>query len=573
MTKLTVEYLRQMAIPKSFERGEDIYDRDDVTNFSVNAGKVSAFVRGSRKYRVSIHENEKEFIFSCTCPYDYGGICKHCVAVGLELINKNLDLKLSGEVEKEKIDINVEELINKTSGTVLIEFLLEIFKENPVLIKRFEVFLKGQTKVEQNLDMQEIRDEIIGQLEVFDLNDYDRFYQSNDYNHYREGWGELYDGALDELDDLFLPYFQKAESYLNERNIIDSFKYYLTIYESICLFDDAKMDDEYEIFDCIKDELADLWKRNFEAFEIYLKSFSIKCDVVERILEIWLKSILMLEHEGYYNLFIFETFFINLISDNKKTANSVLKMLSANQLLSFDTVEVQLHCYEILEDINNWEAVALQHYIDKDAIADRLLDFYANRNDTEKYFEIAQIIFEKKTHIFDEKIYQYLKDKGDSLFFTKVLFSHTINKGDIKLVKEINDRYGSTGLDEFIQQLKELHYLGNFYVEVLEYKQDFAAILRYLQENIQYQEIDFAVRPIVNIYPDECFRLVKQKVINYLDINKGRKYYVIAVSWMKLLQEINDPQISHKVGLFLDAIRKKYKNRPALLDEMSWLSS
>src|SRR5918912_3764032 len=86
---LTVSQVRSLARGQSFERGENYY-RDGAVFGAVRQGmELRAQCEGSddEPYQVSATITESGIAeTSCTCPYDYGGICKHVVALLLTYI-------------------------------------------------------------------------------------------------------------------------------------------------------------------------------------------------------------------------------------------------------------------------------------------------------------------------------------------------------------------------------------------------------------------------------------------------------------------------------------------------------
>ncbi len=76
-------YIRSLATEQSFDRGYRYYQNDSVFNVTQRGNLVSANVHGSdyEPYHIEITlDNEHQIaLTSCTCPYDWGGICKHIV--------------------------------------------------------------------------------------------------------------------------------------------------------------------------------------------------------------------------------------------------------------------------------------------------------------------------------------------------------------------------------------------------------------------------------------------------------------------------------------------------------------
>jgi uncharacterized Zn finger protein len=88
---ITVAQVRARASDKSFERGESYYRGDAILHPARRGSTIEGQCEGSqaRPYRVSATldaDGIKEA--SCTCDYDFGGDCKHIVALLLTYINQ-----------------------------------------------------------------------------------------------------------------------------------------------------------------------------------------------------------------------------------------------------------------------------------------------------------------------------------------------------------------------------------------------------------------------------------------------------------------------------------------------------
>ncbi|GAA3996197.1 hypothetical protein GCM10022408_03490 [Hymenobacter fastidiosus] len=86
----TLADLRAEATAASFSRGQAYFEVGAVgrVRHRVEDDYFSAFVRGSIDYSVALTLTGEGPDFWCDCPYDHEGICKHCVALGLAVLNK-----------------------------------------------------------------------------------------------------------------------------------------------------------------------------------------------------------------------------------------------------------------------------------------------------------------------------------------------------------------------------------------------------------------------------------------------------------------------------------------------------
>lgn len=89
--EITEKVIRRLASGESFQRGREYFQSGAVTNLMRRGDRLLADVEGSsyEPYRVDITLDAGGIASAeCTCPYDWGGTCKHIVAVLLAYINE-----------------------------------------------------------------------------------------------------------------------------------------------------------------------------------------------------------------------------------------------------------------------------------------------------------------------------------------------------------------------------------------------------------------------------------------------------------------------------------------------------
>ncbi|MFQ6016281.1 MAG: SWIM zinc finger domain-containing protein, partial [Anaerolineae bacterium] len=87
--KLTEYTVRHLATDQSFSRGEDYYHSGAVLEVLRRGDMLSAEVEGTsyEPYQVTIRlDGGGVADAECSCPYDWGGYCKHIVAVLLTYV-------------------------------------------------------------------------------------------------------------------------------------------------------------------------------------------------------------------------------------------------------------------------------------------------------------------------------------------------------------------------------------------------------------------------------------------------------------------------------------------------------
>jgi len=123
MPFLTEDKIRALASPQSFERGVDYYRGGAVFDTRRVGDELRGQCRGSSytPYRVSAQLGPDGVIaVHCTCPYDWGGICKHIVALLLTWVHDPdafqpiapVDERLAGKSKEELIAL-IQEILNR----------------------------------------------------------------------------------------------------------------------------------------------------------------------------------------------------------------------------------------------------------------------------------------------------------------------------------------------------------------------------------------------------------------------------------------------------------------------------
>lgn len=90
-SKITLETIRSRAAPKSFQRGQQYYHSGAISHTIRRENTIEAHCQGSEysPYRVSATLSERGIDYtSCTCQYDFGGDCKHVIALLLTYLHQ-----------------------------------------------------------------------------------------------------------------------------------------------------------------------------------------------------------------------------------------------------------------------------------------------------------------------------------------------------------------------------------------------------------------------------------------------------------------------------------------------------
>ena len=131
MKDVIEKYIHSNAGPQVIQRGKGLYYSLKVSNLKYDLQKrsASANVRGTSMYSVKIRlSNDPSSMDSfCSCPYDFGGICKHEVAVLL-----TLQALLPNQVLDEEDKDPSLQILDEPSGVLIADYrkpVLEIISQ------------------------------------------------------------------------------------------------------------------------------------------------------------------------------------------------------------------------------------------------------------------------------------------------------------------------------------------------------------------------------------------------------------------------------------------------------------
>lgn len=161
---ITIEKLKELSTERSFARGADYYEGGYVNNTVKYGNTIKAEVSGRSYpyYDVEINIDNPAQNF-CSCPYDYGGICKHRIALGLKWIHEQDSFKEKKELDNYRaIEYEDYDLFEYLTPMDLIYILNNIINEDKNKI--LEV-LKYREQINQmNIELYHLKAKVLKDL-------------------------------------------------------------------------------------------------------------------------------------------------------------------------------------------------------------------------------------------------------------------------------------------------------------------------------------------------------------------------------------------------------------------------
>jgi uncharacterized Zn finger protein len=197
---LSEALIRANSSPDSFSRGRDYYDSGAVVDLALRGNTLEGEVEGSQytPYRVRVAFDQGGVTSaSCTCPYDWGGWCKHIVAVLLTSLY---------EAEEIEARPSLDALLAELDRAQLQALLVGLAERDPNLadaIERQVALLRLASAAPQArqvgggtrrtpIDQEAIRRQVRALMRDVEPDDDDRYY---DYDDEYDGGDEAVAGV------------------------------------------------------------------------------------------------------------------------------------------------------------------------------------------------------------------------------------------------------------------------------------------------------------------------------------------------------------------------------------------
>jgi hypothetical protein len=574
---ITTKWLKENTTEASFSKGSAIAASQTI-KVTQKDNVYTAKIFGTDIYEVTIEDGYPEPSGACDCPYDYEGYCKHIVALGLTIQKNNFkEVNMKIEIPETQPDYALldhpdffEEIFLKADPEKGTAFLIRLFNKNRDLRKQFLQYVSGNTKSEKENDSDSIHltrttiNKKLGNLNLDIEDSYDSNYDGDDNG---------YDWGIAKIKEVLSPYFYTVRQALEKHDLKVSIQLLLGIYEGIHNVKDPHYNDDYgPIFEDIELELLNIYETQLLEITKTLTS------VILPEQEILKAQDLIFERVNYYNtnpesrqypmVYDFrsiEPLLLTLVV-SVPTAEHLLQYMKNEEVLEEEDLIFVLQEIGNYVDIGDlWLVAAEKNYLQHVKIAKELLNYYKKHDKQADFYRIARAVFEATPIEICEFLAQMLNPAEDRDFYVKVLSFASVKKQNILYYERISPLLTESEKNNFIQQIPRLSQ-SVFYVNVLAYEEQFDKILRFVQANkSDYQFVTLA-RPILQVFPKECFDLVTEKAVAILAKERGRDIYTRIAKELALMLEV--PAYTTTIKDFSKNLQAKYRNLPALKDEL-----
>ena len=533
-------------------RGIDYFIRNLVGNVYVKDNLIEASVYGTEEYKVEIVKHNEEISdLSCNCPYaDGGNNCKHMAAVLFYLEDKGDTL--AGQDKGE----NIVKLVEEADAIIIKEFLIDILKNHEKFLNRFKIKLQCDVSP---TDMKRYKNQV--------NNIFGRYAGYHDFVDYKNAWGFI--SELEEILD------NDIQAMLNNNQLKEAFE--LTNYIFIKV-GNQDMDDSDGGTGEIANSCSEIWQEILYKSDIKLKREIFKwfidhlnCSVIDYM-------------EDYIEQFIFNNFKEEEFLENKliflDNEINEYKKDKDSWIYSFKLGQLALRRIEILEEKNVNQNI-IEEYCKENLEINEIREYYIDTCIRRKDYDIAIKLLKEGINKekdwpgilinYSLKLKDLYKQIGKHKLYEEELWALVLNHkvGDVELYKELKSIYTDkewikereivfSKLSPYrgIDKLYELEGLYDRLIELVLNSQGLYMVM-------EYEEV------LKDIYPKELLNKYENKIKDMARNTSSRAHYREIVSILRRMKKY--PMGKEKVAEIVDDWRLRYRNRPAMMDELSKL--
>ncbi len=458
------------------------------------------------------------------------------------------------------------EIYDEVEKSKKLNFLKQLLLKDSDLQKQFIDFTINKANSLDAItavNIDELRDQLWSEISAIDVEEeLDGCY----YDYDDEGMGDTI------LEPIFKPFVDKALSFIDKGNYLDAFRSILAIYE-LSILEEPEVDDhDYFVFgEDIGSFIQEFIDSSIASFNSRMENRVLSIEMVNSLTALFYERYLKYlesadkEEENYFNISYFNLFFEQVI-DNSNSAKYLLEKLKECKLDEYEeSAIVTLHCADIMEDNELYLKVANEFFLDSRQVALKLQKRYKELNNNSELARVSNILFEKERN--DDYALFVIDniDKEESKpLYIKALEIYIKAQHSFEHYKLLREYFDEDKRLEFIEDF-EKGYNKLFYIQLLGEESQYKSILELVQKNGDDYNLAQMVQPIISIYPNEVFEILKARSDKMVE-GRGRSSYARACELLQLALKI--PTKKEELNSYVRKLYNHQPRLPALRDEL-----
>ncbi len=564
------------------ERGYDYYCDGAVENIEIGRDDIRADVVGTEDYEVEISLNDgKVTDMYCSCPYAAGGNnCKHMAAVLYEWTADIMDEDEPEDTDNEDMDNDadaesmdlfepavtvcdykkksaaVEKLVTSAERDIVQAFLVSVLAEDKKLLLRFRNMVNKCATKEDVEDYFEQIDEIA-----------DRYLGRDHFINYYQAYDFM--SELEEIID------KDVRRMIDNGSHISAFHVMNHIF---VLLGNVDMDDSGGETSMLAEQIYQLW------LELLTKVNAQD----KRKMFIWFTT-----HMDGSVIDYLEEYIEQIIMEEFKEPEYEQDKLSFMEEM-IEKAEKKDSGWSRDYAVGKWTVTYLKTLEEKNAPEDQLEEIckkYWNNSGVRRYY--IDRYFEKKEYdrvlqVLDESIeldkayrgqvLEYIQKKkeiyrlqGNKSAYIEQLWKLVLEQsaGDLDIYKELKAQYSEKEWlikrEELFKKLPPNAHIDRLYKEEKLYDR----LLAYVLKSSGLYAVQSYENVLKKEYPKQILSKYQGEVNKMASCTGNRKHYADLVALLRRMKRIKGG--SEIVETIVEEWKIKYRNRPAMMDELSKL--
>ncbi|MBT2557609.1 hypothetical protein J7E24_07425 [Hymenobacter sp. ISL-91] len=579
----TRQNLKAAANTTSYERGQQYFKRGYVGKISRENNTFKARVEGSERYKVRLTVDRTGATYRCNCPYDYDGICKHAVALGLAVLQK-----FGSPVEPLPMPDTSEQALLQalldTPVTTQLAFLTNLLRTEPRLREQFLLHLAPAAPAaassapvaapEELTTIEEVSTEVYEALADLVFDD-DALSEHTDY--YGEYLHDEGDGMLELADeiicDVLKPFARFVADHLAHGRLTRALEYWIGVYEGATAATDPAADD-YSLFsyEGYPARVLDCWDRllNESGVDARLKTTDFGDAKTE--------AALTLLFDRYAQQGSPPDYFADLLADLTRTPAAAARLRprleAAGPPLSPDQAHLLLHTAEALADDALWRRTAEAHAGQDFGLLQRLLDHYRQHDDRPNLLRLLRQYREQFSHRLDPYILEHLTLADDESLYLTALEQRCRSTQSLADYEQLRPHWSVAQRRQFVDEQVERQrkaWGGSnplFGAGLLVAENRAPELLAYLlaQQWLSSGGVPELLALTARPQPEATFDAVMERTEQALASSRGRDVYQRITSWLLALNEFE--ALRPGIALFATHLYTEYSKLNALREEL-----
>ena len=560
--KIPLNSFEQLIDETILKRGLDYFEQGYVSEFTtIDTNEYEAIVEGSEDYTVNlIVENDIVVSHSCTCPYDFGPVCKHEIAVLFYMLQNELNLsenkpKKKKATKKPTVENQIKTILQSLDQDALQKFIIEQCKQD----KKFRnYFLVTFEHINQKLDAEFYRNQIKEIVKA-----------SSDKHGFIDWHNMKY------LNRALEPLIEKLESYKLSNNFEQAFFLSATLLEEMTkafdFADDSNGDIGYFV-DTALEALHDIVSSdNLDA--------TLKKEIFEYCIHIYNKKLF----SGWdWHLGILEV--AEKLVESEKEVDVLISCLQKTK----DGYETEAAQVTILNLLQKYKTPAEVHqFINKNISNYRIREIEIKRTINDKNFEYAKklcfdgievdkidkpgIVIDwyryllkiarlenEVSEIIKQATYLFVNDSRSEEDYFELMRENTPAErwdSDVeKLINHIKAQSKNTWNSRSL--------IRKIYIK----QQWWNRLFELLKQTESLENIETEEEYLAKDYASELIQMYSNRLKNYVEKFIGREHYQKACRYLRRMKKLGGET---EVNSLIEHFRKTYPMRKALLDELN----